>query len=187
MSNTNNIQNTIENNTSNTPKGSKKRTNRFSTHSGHPLTPNEARFIDRYIETSNGQQSVIDAGYKSKFPSTYANSLLNKDYIASEIAYRFECAKNDSIADAEEIMQYFSDVMRGKIKDQFGLEASLGERTKAAVELAKRQIDIPNKLKDNEPPELKITLDWAMPTSVDIQPAADIDLDDTCIEGDDGK
>ena len=44
--------------------------------------------------------------------------------------------------------------------DQFGLEASLGERTKAAQELAKRLIDIPNKLQNNEVPEVKITLDW---------------------------
>ena len=47
-----------------------------------------------------------------------------------------------SIADAAEVMQYFTSVMRGEIKDQFGLDAPLAERTKAAVELAKRKVDI---------------------------------------------
>lgn len=146
--------------------GGNKKVSKFSTHTGHPLTPNEARFINRYIETSNGQQSVIDAGYKIEKPAQYANKLVNKAYIAEEISYRLEQAKTASIASAEEIMQYFTDVMRGKVKDQFGLEASLGERTKAAQELAKRQIDIPNKLAGNEPPELKITLDWARPEPI---------------------
>lgn len=35
--------------------------------------------------------------------------------------------------------------MRGEVKDQFGLEAPLAERTKAAVELAKRKVDVAQK------------------------------------------
>ena len=146
----------------------KKEVKRFSTHTGHTLTPNEARFIDKYIETSNGRQSYIEAYPNSNEKNAHQNAyrLLNRDYIVDEINFRFEQAKNESIASAEEIMQYFTDVMRGKIKDQFELEASLGERTKAAQELAKRLIDIPNKLNGNEQPELKITLDFARPTTL---------------------
>ena len=149
-------------------KAEKEKVQRFSTNKGHILTPNEARFIDRYIETSNGRQSYIEAYPNSNEKNAHQNAyrLLNRDYIVDEINFRFEQAKNESIASAEEIMQYFTDVMRGKIKDQFGLEASLGERTKAAQELAKRQIDIPNKLNGNEQPELKITLDFARPTTL---------------------
>ena len=39
-------------------------------------------------------------------------------------------------------MRYFTSVMRGEVKDQFGLDAPLAERTKAAVELAKRKVDV---------------------------------------------
>ena len=42
------------------------------------------------------------------------------------------------IADADEVLDYLSGVMRGEIKDQFGLDASLQDRTKAAQELLKR-------------------------------------------------
>ena len=132
----------------------------FTTHTGHKLTPKEAKFIDEYIKTGNGLKSVVEAGYTSKNPRGYAQTLLTKEYIAEEINYRLTLAKNDSIADATEIMQYFTDVMRGKIADQFGLEASLSERTKAAQELAKRQIDIPNRLAGNEEPTVRIVLDW---------------------------
>ena len=47
-------------------------------------------------------------------------------------------AEEKRIADLEEVLQYLSDVVRGKIKDQFGLDASLQDRTKAAQELMKR-------------------------------------------------
>ena len=150
---------------------------RFSTHSGHSLTPKEAKFIDEYIKTGNARQSVLQAGYKSNTPSQYADKLLNKDYIAEEIRYRLEKAKTESIADATEIMQYFTDVMRGKITDAFGLDAPLSERTKAAQELAKRQIDIPNKLKGNEEPTLTIKLDWGQDTEAEKPQAPKITLD----------
>jgi hypothetical protein len=57
--------------------------------------------------------------------------------------------EESKIASAEEILQYFTKVMRGEIEDQFGIEASLAERTKAAQELAKRKIDAAKKTADN--------------------------------------
>lgn len=150
----------------------------FATHSGERLTPLQAKFIDKYIETGNGKQSVIDAGYNSKNPAQMAQKLLNIPHINEEIRYRLEQHKNESIATAEEIMQYFTDVMRGKILDQFGLDAPLSERTRAAQELAKRQIDIPERLKGNEPPKLTITVDWGENASASVDFAGEsVDTD----------
>lgn len=139
--------------------------NIFTTEDGHPLTPNEARFIDEYIKTSNKRQAYLIA-YPNSNPSSaaqLAQRVFNKDYISTEIKFRLEKLKSESIADADEIMQYFTSVMRGQIKDQFGLEAPLSERTKAAQELAKRKIDIPQKIAGNEAPEVRIVLDWSRP------------------------
>jgi phage terminase small subunit len=148
-----------------TPNTKKKRkTNPYSkqqlTHTGHSLTDKEAAFIDFYLTTGNQRQSVIEAGYKHKAPSAYAQDLLNKQYIKEEIDYRRQQLASQRIADATEIFEYFTSVMRGETKDQFGLEAPLSERTKAAQELAKRQIDIPNRIHDKPEAEVKITLDW---------------------------
>jgi len=140
---------------------------KLTTYTGHPLTPREDKFISEYIETSNASQSAINAGYKSRTPAQQANALLKKDYIANEIAYRMQEIRKSSIMTAEEVLEYFSSVARGEITDQFGLEASLAERTKAAQELAKRLIDIPNKLESNKTPEIKITLDWASSESAE--------------------
>lgn len=132
------------------------------THEGHPLTASEAQFIDEYIRTGNIKKSyeTAYANFNPKTSAQLGQRVFNKAYIASEIKFRLEQARDDSIADATEIMKYFTEVMRGNIKDQFGLEASLSERTKAAQELAKRQIDIPNRLAGNEQPEVRIVLDW---------------------------
>lgn len=58
-------------------------------------------------------------------------------------------------------MQYFSSVMRGEVKDQFGLEAPLSERTKAAQELAKRTVDILNRQNGVADQKVEIKLDWS--------------------------
>ena len=42
------------------------------------------------------------------------------------------------VADANEVLQFYSAVMRGEVKDQFGMDASLSDRLKAADSLAKR-------------------------------------------------
>ena len=143
------------------PKGHGRNKTQIRTHEGHILTPKEAKFIDEYVASGNARQSVIEAGYQSKSPGQYATTVLNKDYIAREIEFRINEHKSKSIAEADEIFQYFTSVMRGEIKDQFGLEASLGERTKAAQELAKRKIDIPNRVAGKgQQAEVRITLDW---------------------------
>lgn len=132
----------------------------YTTYDGHKLTIKEAKFIDLYIETGNARQSTIDAGYITKTPGAYGYTIVSKPYIASEIKHRMELLEASKIASAEEILQYFTGVMRGEIKDQFGLDAPLGERTKAAQELAKRKIDIVNKVSGKAEAEVTIKLDW---------------------------
>ena len=75
-----------------------------------------------------------------------ARHLLNHPAMKKEIASRLEAIKSAQVADTHEVMAYFTAVMRGQVLDQFGLEASLQERTRAAECLAKRIIDMPKKL-----------------------------------------
>lgn len=129
------------------------------------LLPRERRFCEEYIKTSNGAQSVMAAGYNVSnigSASVQANGLLKLPKIQKEIQRLLEEADADSIADAREVMQYFTAVMRGKVKDQFGLEASLAERSKAAQEIAKRTIDIDNKVRaaQNGDNTINIKIDW---------------------------
>lgn len=144
----------------------------FITHTGHKLTAKEEKFIQEYLISGNASQSYIKAYNKDPEQPISTNSVrqlahrvLTKEYINSEIQYRMSQIQTVKIADAQEILEYFTAVMRGEIKDQFGLEAGLGERTKAAQELAKRQIDLAQKAQANEQPEVKITLNWERPSA----------------------
>ena len=122
------------------------------THDGFPLSVKEAKFIDMFIVTGDIKKAMKEANI------SWSN-VKSKEYIANEITYRLELLKNKTIADADEIMQYFTSVMRGEVKDQFGLDAPLSERTNAARELARRIVDTSAE-RENGVPEIKVTLNW---------------------------
>lgn len=69
--------------------------------------------------------------------------------------------RKESVATADEVMQFFTSVMRGEVKDQFGLDATLSDRTRAAQEIAKRTVDIDNRNSGTPDQNISITLDWA--------------------------
>lgn len=98
------------------------------------LTHRQRLWADAYIETGNGLEADRRAGYKQRMSDQNIHVPAVKAYIAQ----RMKPAEDKRIADADEVLQYLSDVMRGAIKDQFGLDASLQDRTKAAQELMKR-------------------------------------------------
>lgn len=100
------------------------------------LTPKQRAFCDYYLQCGNASEAARKAGYK--FPEQSAKDNTQKPTCKAYIAQRMQPTVDKRIADADEVLQYLSDVMRGAIKDQFGLDASLQDRTKAAQELMKR-------------------------------------------------
>lgn len=123
------------------------------THDGYPLTPKEVNFINQYMLTGQLNKSLADSGLKLR-------DIASKDYISDEIIYRVNSIKKSTIADADEILQYFTRVMRNEEKDQFGLDAPLSERTAAARELARRIIDVEQLEATMVQPEIKVTLNF---------------------------
>lgn len=123
------------------------------THDGYPLSVKEAKFIDIFITNGNVNKALKEAGLTLR-------AITGKEYIMDEISWRLDSLKKETIADADEILQYFTKVMRGEEKDQFGLEAPLSERTAAARELAKRIIDFEKLEEATTQPEIKVTLNF---------------------------
>ena len=169
---------------------------KITNHLGQPLTLRESRFIDNYMLTGNITESYRkafgkpDAGVlpedteeikkkKSIALNRYlarGKKLMNRETVSSEINYRLDKQLEANIISVNEIYGYLSRVVRGEEKDQFGLDVSVSERTKAATELLKRFVDIPNKLEKNEPQEVKITLDWNKNKGID--EVIDVDVED---------
>ena len=145
------------------------------------ITKKQSKFIDIYMDTANLTQAYKEAGFDctipqnildipnekkrnaeiSKYISGKARDIQVLPRVQQELAKRLENRRLEGSARAGEVMFYLSEVMRGHIKDQFGLDAPLSERTRAAVELAKRTIDLQNKLdgKENNP-NIQISINW---------------------------
>lgn len=102
------------------------------------LTPKQKAFADYYIETGNAEQAAIKAGYSKKYARGNAHKLVANSCISTYIEERLEKIEDARIAKGEEVLQYLTKVMRGEEKDQFGLDPSLQDRTKAAELLGKR-------------------------------------------------
>lgn len=100
------------------------------------LTPKQRAWCDEYLKTGNGIDAARKAGYKQ--PKTSADNNREKRAVKAYIAARMQPTVEKRIASADEVLQFLTDVMQGKVKDQFGLDASLQDRIKAGQELMKR-------------------------------------------------
>lgn len=121
-----------------------------------PLTPSEQIFITEYIRTGSSKEALA----KANMEKISANAVLKRPNVQKEIQRLMEEVKKESVATANEVMSYFTSVMRGEVKDQFGLDAPLSERTRAAQELAKRTVDIENRKAGVADQVTQVTLNW---------------------------
>lgn len=137
------------------------------------LNERQKNFCIYYVETGNALDSYRRAGYKCDnidSAGTCSNQLLHKPSIQEEIKRLMKPVKKEQenhIATAQEVMQFFSDMMNGKIKDQFGLDASNADRIKAAQEIAKRTVDIDNRKNGDADGVIQIKLDWKREDTTD--------------------
>ena len=128
-----------------------------------PLTIKEKAFCRYYVELGNGTQAVYKAGYKYKNDNCAgngANNLLRKSKIREEITRLENIKAKPTIMSGQEVMEHFSAIARGEEKDQFGLDIGAGDRIKALVELAKRTVDIDNRVKGQADAKVEINLNW---------------------------
>ena len=103
------------------------------------LTQKQQKFIDYYIETGNATEAARRAGYDAKtnraLESIGSENLRKLDVYIKE---RLKPIDNKRIADANEVLQYLTAVMRGEVKDTFDFDTSVRDRNKAAELLGKR-------------------------------------------------
>lgn len=101
------------------------------------MTPRQKAFADFYIKTGNASEAARKAGYKTRADSIGAENL-RKPVILQYISERMANQDKARVASADEVLQFYSSVVRGEVKDQFGLDPSLADRLKAADSLMKR-------------------------------------------------
>lgn len=129
-----------------------------------PLNVRQQKFCEYYVELANGTEAARKAGYKPGKNNAnlwaQANHLLSLPKIQAEIERIRKPEKDHHIASGKEVMEFFTKMMNGEIKDAFGLDASNSDRLKAANELAKRTVDIDNREAGKADMAVQIQLDW---------------------------
>lgn len=102
------------------------------------LTPKQKAFADYFIECGNASEAARKAGYSLKTAGSIGEENLKKPEINAYIEERMAQQDASRVASADEVLRFYSSVMRGKEKDAFGLDPSLADRLKAADSLMKR-------------------------------------------------
>ena len=124
------------------------------------LNSRQQLFCEYYIQTHNATQSAIKAGYSAKTAENIGCKLLRNSKVAAQIQAIAQPIHDRNIASGQEVMEFFTKMMNGEIKDAFGLDATNGDRIKAAQELAKRTVDIDNRTKGQADTKVEISIDW---------------------------
>ena len=130
-----------------------------------PLTPQDWKFISTYIRSETENHGVIGKASSDKVRAgsgykDFTHKMLKKPNVRKEINRLMAEQAKKTIADANEVMEYFTSVMRGEVKDQFGLDAPLTERTNAAKELAKRTVDVEQRKQGLADNKIEIKIAW---------------------------
>ncbi len=116
------------------------------------LTLKQQRFCEEYIKSGNATEAARQAGYKQPMAQGFEN--LRKPNILNHMAGRMQEKEKSLIASADEVLQFYSKVMRGELEDR-GQPTSMNDRIKAADALQKRYMVIEERLSASAGDELE--------------------------------
>lgn len=113
------------------------------------LTAKQRLFADEYIKSGNATQSAIKAGYSAKSAHQSATKNMQKASVKSYIDAKMAEIESHKIADAKEVLQFYTRVLREEETEEVALPAGDGvvtvekkpsfkDRLVAAKELMKR-------------------------------------------------
>lgn len=103
-----------------------------------PLNERQLAFCEYYIKCGNATEAAKKAGYSEKTARSTGAENLTKPDISEYIEKRLAEQRAKRIASADEVMMFFTSVMRGEVKDAFDLDPALDTRIAAGKEIMKR-------------------------------------------------
>ena len=112
------------------------------------MNSRQKHFCDEYIKTGNAAQAAVAAGYSEK-TATYASAWINAESLKKPnskfnpelreyIDAQLEALHNERTADAQEVLEYLTSVMRGESESEVTLVVGTGEGCSEPVTIKKR-------------------------------------------------
>ena len=114
------------------------------------MNAKQKRFCDEYLIDCNATQAAIRAGYSPKTAKQIGQEILTKPDLKKYIDEQLEQIHSEKTADAQEVLEYLTAVMRGEHTEQVlkligegvqtvtDIDVSARERLKAAELIGKR-------------------------------------------------
>ena len=102
------------------------------------LTEKQKRFCDYYIKLGNATEAAIKAGYNKKTAYSIGNENLKKPELKNRIDAQLAKMDAARVADATEVMQYLSAVMRGEKTEQVVAVEGCGDGCSEACVIEKQ-------------------------------------------------
>jgi phage terminase small subunit len=114
------------------------------------MNARQKKFCDEYLIDCNATQAAIRAGYSQKTAKQIGQENLTKPDLKAYIDEQLEILHNQKTADAQEVLEYLTAVMRGQHTEQTlqlvgegvqqitDIDVSAKERLKAAELIGKR-------------------------------------------------
>lgn len=109
---------------------------------GAKLSERQQQFVDFYIQTGNAAEAARRAGYSDCKGSRIGSQLLKKPGIRAAVDARLAEVASERIADAREILEYLTAVMRGEHSDEVAMNVGLGRGVTRAEKVA---LKVPSK------------------------------------------
>lgn len=102
------------------------------------LTETQKRFCDLYIKLGNATEAAIQAGYAKKAAYATGAENLRKPQLRSYIDSRLAALESARVADAKEVMQYLTAVMRGEKDEETVVVEGIGDGCSEARVMTKK-------------------------------------------------
>lgn len=114
------------------------------------MNAKQRKFADEYLIDCNATQAAIQAGYNEKTAYSQGQRMLKNVEVKTYIDEQLERLHNEKTADAQEVLEYLTAVMRGQHTEQTlqlvgdgvqtitDIDVSARERLKAAELIGKR-------------------------------------------------
>lgn len=113
------------------------------------LNIKQKKFADEYLICSNATEAAKKAGYSEKTAKQQGQRLLTNVDLKNYIDERLKILESEKIAQADEVMQYFTKVLRGEETEEVVVVEGQGDGVTEARKI-KKEVSPKDKLKAAE-------------------------------------
>jgi len=101
------------------------------------LNGKQQRFADEYLIDLNATQAAIRAGYSEKTAYSQGQRMLKNVELKAYIEAELDRIRSEKIADATEVMEYLTKVLRGESQSEIVVVENIGDFTSEARTMLK--------------------------------------------------